>query len=69
MSLKTQTEDKSFTGKTFIPGERLYLNSAGDKLVKEGDPKATALWCSEFHSVSRAEYDRLIPKKKAAKKK
>ena len=60
--LKIQTEDKALKAKRFIPGERLYLDSTGNKLVKEGCPAAASLWCSEFATVSRAEYDQLIDK-------
>ena len=52
----------------FVPGKRLYLNAARDKLVKEGHADAASLWCSEYHMVSRADYDRLMPKKKATEK-
>lgn len=70
MILKIETEDKSMAGesKRFKPGKRLYLNAAGDKLVKEGHPEAASLWCSEYHTVLRADYDQLMPKKRTKKK-
>lgn len=70
MALKVKTENKEASGQSLVtPGKRLFLTQERDRLVSPDDPKARFLYCTEHSRVSRAEFERLSGKKKAASKK
>lgn len=56
MALKIVYENKESAGPKIKVDRRLYKNAEG-KLVEEGDPSASALYCSSGKHVSRADFE------------
>lgn len=61
---------KQVVADLYIAEERLWLNAAGDKLVKEGDEEATVLFCTPGSHISAADAEKfgLVEKKKKGAK-
>ena len=57
MTVDTLEKQKGHQGGKVKPGKRLYLNAAKDTLVPEGHADAASLYCTEYKTVPRAEYE------------
>ncbi len=57
MTVDTLEKQKGHQSAKIKPGKRLYLNAAKDTLYPEGHKDAASLYCTEYKTVPRVEYE------------